>query len=265
MESYDDIEKLIAIFETKVIPESFTLMDVGFIIEPLHQLQEHADDEFAYKGIIAYSANDTIRALAANLPPWLVFSWTKKQGELNEEKNTIGSVVPITFLVTDYSRSNPVNAKVDTGANISSLHVDNYHIDQGTGRITFTSSVLSTNRLTMSLDDKHLVKTADGAEPRPVVKLDIEINRQKIKDVQFNLNDRSQMEHPVLIGTNALEQGSFLIDPVQESLQWTLLNKPEAIQSKLNVEEVYEVFAKSNVTLGDLIRHLRTKIIEENL
>lgn len=260
MNNYDDITQLINVFETKTIPAKFTLKGVSFTILPSQNLTE-GWLENADKGILAYGADNVPYAETINLPAWLVFSWNKKIKEIHEGKNTIGSIVPITFLLTEFSSKNPVDAKVDTGASISSLHVDGYHVDDRANRIIFTSSILSPNKLTMPLDARHLVKSADGSEPRPVIILDVEVNGQEIKDVQFNLNDRGQMEQPVLIGNNILEKGNFLINPTLESagLKWELINN---IQPKVNVEEVYNMLRSSNVSMSDLIKYMRTHVVE---
>lgn len=261
MNNYDDIAQLISAFETKTIPEKFTLKGVSFTILPSHNLTE-GWLENADKGILAYEADNVPYAETVNLPAWLIFSWNKKIKEIHEGKNTIGSVVPITFLLTEFSSKNPVDAKVDTGASISSLHVDNYHVDEHTNRISFYSPFLSPNKLIMPLDASHLVKSADGgSEPRPVIKLDVEVEGQQLKGVQFNLNDRGQMEQPVLIGSNILEKGNFLINPTLESveLKWELINN---IQPKVNVEEVYNMLRSSNVSMSDLIKYMKTHVVE---
>ncbi|MBN2042569.1 MAG: ATP-dependent zinc protease [Candidatus Aenigmarchaeota archaeon] len=45
---------------------------------------------------------------------------------------------------------------------------------------------------------------------RPVVEIEIEIGGQKMK-IQANLNDRSHMRYPMIIGRNVL-RGNFVVD-----------------------------------------------------
>jgi len=55
-----------------------------------------------------------------------------------------------------------------------------------------------------------------------------EINGKRIQDVLFNLNDRNNMDHQLLVGQNILEKGKFLIDPTiqedEEVIQFALDN-----------------------------------------
>ncbi len=101
--------------------------------------------------------------------------------------------------------------KIDTGADVCCLHATN--INMKGDQVSFTSSVLSDNTITMPLASQQSVKTADGGESsRPVVKFDITINGNTLDGVMFNLNDRSDMEDKILIGMNALEKGNFVVD-----------------------------------------------------
>lgn len=263
MDKYENIEHLLTAFKTSMFPDKFIVKEAAFSILFPHTLDE--GKRAGAKGLVAYGADDPTKAEAVNLPEWLIFSWDKNIKQLSEEdkNNTVGSIVQTTFSLTDFSKNNPIDGKVDTGAGISSLHVDDYHIDRTNNRVTFTSSILSPNRITMPLDDSHIVRSADGgADPRPVVRLDVTVNGHEMKDMQFNLNDRSKMKHPVLIGNNILTQGKFLIDPTQESVEWKFINKPVEVPVKINIKEAYDVFENSNVTLGDLIKYMRTHVVE---
>lgn len=133
--------------------------------------------------------------------------------------NIIGSVVEVK--VTSLPGSGPIKGKVDTGATICSLHADNYKINREANTITFVSPELSRNELTVPLVDQQSVKSADGgSEYRPVIELNIKVNGKIVNNVKFNLNDRSHMEFPMLVGKNALGDGKFLIDPrMDEDIQ----------------------------------------------
>lgn len=129
---------------------------------------------------------------------------------LNEEQMVIGDSVELSFPL--FPSAKHVRGKVDTGADISSLHVTQWKI---TGeKITFVSPLLSNNNITMLLKDKQAVKSADGGiEYRPVIELDVVVNGKHISKAVFNLNDRSHMEFPILVGQNILEKGKFLVNP----------------------------------------------------
>ncbi len=178
------------------------------------------------------------------------------------EPNTIGAVVKVKIM--NLPSSSELKGKVDTGATISSLHAERYKINGD--QIQFVCPELSPNVITMPIDDKQSVKSADGGvEYRPVVRLNIKVNDTPMQDIQFNLNDRGQMQYPMLVGQNILEKGKYLIDPsIQESeeeIDWDLLHENlgeilvEADHS-LTDEEISELFknlSRSNLTFAELM------------
>lgn len=106
----------------------------------------------------------------------------------------------------------PIKAKVDTGADISSIHADDWTTNNG--QVTFTSGDISPNKITLPVIEKQAIKSSNGdVEYRPVVELDVKVNGVPMSGVMFNLNDRGTMEYSILIGKNILERGGFLIDP----------------------------------------------------
>lgn len=124
--------------------------------------------------------------------------------------NEIGSTVEIRF--TNIPGSVPLKGKVDTGADVSSLHATEHNIHDG--RVTFTCPELSTNKITVPLITQQTVKSSDGGqEYRPVIALNVKVNGKLLTGVEFNLNDRGNMKFPVLIGKNILIKGGFKIDP----------------------------------------------------
>ena len=56
-----------------------------------------------------------------------------------------------------------------------------------------------------------------GGNTRPVITLDIEIDGTPLTGVEFNLNDRSGMDSQILMGTNIIEAGNFVVDIHQDS------------------------------------------------
>lgn len=125
-------------------------------------------------------------------------------------ENEIGSTVEVRF--TNIPGSVPMKGKVDTGADISSLHATEHSIENG--QVTFLCPELSPNRITIPLITQQTVKSSDGGhEYRPVIKVNVKVNGKLMNDVEFNLNDRGNMKFPVLIGKNILVKGGFKIDP----------------------------------------------------
>lgn len=135
---------------------------------------------------------------------------TKTQQPAPQPANEIGSTVEVKF--TNISNNTVLTGKVDTGADISSLHATEYRI--GDNRVTFTCPELSNNNITVPLITQQAVKSSDGGqEYRPVIALNVKINDKLMTNVEFNLNDRGNMKFPVLIGKNILVKGGFKIDP----------------------------------------------------
>lgn len=171
-----------------------------------------------------------------------------------------------------------IKSKVDTGANMSSLHVDKWKVRQGKEQVEFTSRLLSDNTLLIDLIDQVVVKTSEGTEMRPVISLDVTINGHEVKDAQFNLNDRSHMEHPILIGQNILEKGDFLVDPTvirdeiaKEDIDWDALQdeyKDIEVESNVlisenriikteEIEQLYKTLLETDISFQDIMRHMK--------
>jgi len=191
------------------------------------------------------------------------------------EPNTIGSIVRVK--VMNLPSSSELKGKVDTGATISSLHAERYKINGD--KIQFVCPELSPNVISMPLSDRQSVKSADGGvEYRPVVLLNIKVNDQLMQDVQFNLNDRGQMQYPMLVGQNILEKGKYLIDPSiqegaeneNEEIDWDTLyeNLGEiSVDAKepMTDEEVkglLEYLERADITFADLMAHAKTNLTE---
>lgn len=130
--------------------------------------------------------------------------------------NTLSDKESVTFTSLDKT----AEGKIDTGASVSSLNATN--IKLGRGQVSFVCPQLSPNSLTVPLIDTQDVSSADGGtSSRPVVEFDIEIAGVSLYKQQFNLNDRSDMDSPILIGQNIIEAGKFIIN----------INQPSAVDS----------------------------------
>lgn len=185
----------------------------------------------------------------------------------NEQAN-VGLTTELTFV----QLGKVVPAKVDTGATTSSLHAEQWAINGD--RVVFKSAVFGDGTLTLPLEGTHDVHTSDGGvERRPIVALDIKVGEQLLKAVHFNLNNRSNMDFPVLLGQNALRQGEFTVDPSLENVQWDHFDKlfendtfPEVpLVSSADYDQVKDAIAQlenSNVSLKDIARFIRTHALE---
>ncbi|MCI5066742.1 RimK/LysX family protein [bacterium] len=128
------------------------------------------------------------------------------------EKSEIGWIEQVSF--PDFTAL--LDAKLDTGADTSSLHADNIRMvigNDGDERVEFRVEDHSGNyqMLQLPLSRKAKIKTKKGSlQIRPVVTLAVCVG-DRFQEVEFTLVDRSHFEYPVLIGRNFLA-GKFLVD-----------------------------------------------------
>lgn len=245
-------------------PDEIMVSDVAFKFGTTSNHSMNDIMKHNYKSMVIYSYNDARekeQATESGLKKWIVFLWgfTKKSRivpyavrnmtkaratagtitEMNADDNDIGSVVEVK--ITNLPGSKPLQGKIDTGADISSLHTDAFKINRANGTVTFKCPELSQNELTMQLVNQQAVKTADsGVEYRPVIELNVKINGKMLNGVNFNLNDRGKMTYPVLVGKNALIQGKFKINPsMDESVDWEALQEAfkDIEEPSLTIEE----------------------------
>lgn len=161
--------------------------------------------------------------------------------------NLIGNEADITFV--DIGKT--IKGKVDTGATTSSIHATNIKINQH--QVSFVCDVISPNVITMDIAGSQEVHTADaGGEQRPTVKFNIKINDVQLPNVLFNLNDRSNMDDPVLIGQNILQAGNFIVDVnKQTESSLPLLDDDKLIES-------FAYIATFNLTPETIITYINT-------
>lgn len=125
-----------------------------------------------------------------------------------ETDEVIQEVEPVTV----HRLLDDIEARVDTGAALCSLHVDSATFDDD--RVRFKRGEVT---YTTSLERTILIKNVHGGESsrRPVIKLDITIAGKRVNGVEFTLTNRSQMKYEVLIGRNALERMGIAVQVTQ--------------------------------------------------
>ena len=111
-------------------------------------------------------------------------------------------------------------ARVDTGAATTSVHVDKVVIEDESPKksenVGKTVRFLIGNHngqqewVVRKIADVGVVKTSERQEERYKVKMTLKCNDVK-KQVSVTLNDRSNMQYPLLLGRNFL-QNDFLVD-----------------------------------------------------
>lgn len=201
--------------------------------------------------------------------------------EASDEDKKIGTTVGVQFVDLPSSNVIEVKGKVDTGAGMSSLHADDWKVDSSQQKVKFKAPSLSDNWITMIYDEMQAIRTAgDGVEYRPVVKFTIKINGQTIEDAKFNLNDRSEMDSPILIGENILKDGDFVIDPSKEGVttnenawevidqQAQLVKQPAQIDetytyNKEQAEKIYNTLVESDISMSDLIKYIQSQLLDK--
>ena len=179
--------------------------------------------------------------------------------------NMIGGTVKLQFPSLS---DRIIAAKVDTGATNSSLHATNINPNSDNTSVSFVCPCLSDNSITMELDGTQEVVSADaGGQTRPMVKMHITVNGVDLPNISFNLNDRSEMDSPILIGQNILKAGDFVIDvnmgedepSVTEGEEKTKkTDKKEDSEKQNEIMEAIKVLKRHNVSIFDLVEFLRT-------
>ncbi|TWU27492.1 ATP-dependent zinc protease family protein [Bythopirellula polymerisocia] len=132
------------------------------------------------------------------------------------EKRIIG---PTTIIAESKSELD-FKARVDTGATTSSLHVEEWAIEDESPqmadnvgkkiRIRVKNHRDESQWIESRIEEIGTVKTSAVAEERYKVELTLCWNDVK-KQVLVTLNDRSRMKYPMLLGRNFL-QGDFVVD-----------------------------------------------------
>jgi hypothetical protein len=163
------------------------------------------------------------------------------------DKPIIGNTVDVTFDLFNKS----VSSKVDTGATTCSLHATDI---QATGdKVSFKCPALSEQTITMDVSSSQQITSADGgSNVRPAVTMNITISNIAMQ-VLFNLNDRSNMDFPVLIGQNALQDGNFVIDVSvggEEHADGATSNE-QPLDNKL--QEALVILRDNNINIHDVV------------
>ncbi len=239
--NFQNLEHLKALFISGrfPFPDEITIANIKYKSNRTSEYDLKDMIEKQYKGMWVYVTNLRKQSTAAGLNQYVVFLWAfrpdlkmvpydvrsiskaRMTGPIVERQDNgdsinirkeqiVGDVVDI--LITSIPGSNPIKGKIDTGADVSSLHATEWNINDG--RVTFIAPDLSENKITMPVLEKQAVKLSNGnMEYRPVIELNVKINEQQLTNCMFNLNDRGAMTYPVLIGQNVLEAGGFMVDP----------------------------------------------------
>lgn len=123
----------------------------------------------------------------------------------------IGAVEPI-YILPDKS---PFQARIDTGAELSSVDVDEFHVFErdGVKWVSFTITHDVTGKKQTFEKKRHRrisIRRAGKNESRPSIMLDVKFGGKIIK-AEFTLAQREKFDYQVLVGRNILT-GRAVVD-----------------------------------------------------
>lgn len=100
-----------------------------------------------------------------------------------------------------------IEAKLDTGAEQTSLHAENIKVENG-----FVTFQLNERIYRAEVESESTISSADGGESsRPVIRSMVTIGDKDV-DSLINLNDRGDMPHKMLIGKDVIESAGIVIE-----------------------------------------------------
>jgi hypothetical protein len=159
-----------------------------------------------------------------------------------ESKKVIGRVEKISFPELGIKN---VHAKIDTGADVSSVWATGVHEDNGVLKFKLfgrKSPHFSGKELEFQRPHYLLTRIANSfghRELRYVVKLQIKLGGKLITGT-FTLSDRSKKTYPILIGRKLLNR-KFLVDVAKGTpLEDIEKNKKVRMQKELEVFRMWE-------------------------
>ncbi len=247
---YKSLDKLKSDFKKGkfIFPDEIDVMGIPYHLRGSHESSIIDMMNSPNKSIVVYSTTHVEEAHVVGLDGLLVFVWgfVKKTSKIVpvdlrisnrgrymnnlieagfdkgnsvtiSKERIVGDVVDV--VVTSIPGTQPMKGKIDTGADVSSMHADSWNISNG--QVTFKTPELSEHELTVPVLEKQAIKLSNGdMSYRPVIEMNIRINNVQLTNCMFNLNDRGAMSYPMLIGQNVLEAGKFMVDPT--------INDPDA-------------------------------------
>lgn len=167
--------------------------------------------------------------------------------------STIGHEANI--ILHGFNSNNIIKAKIDTGADMSSLHANDVKIKGNTVEFDFGSS-----HVNMPLSGYQSVKTADGGiENRPIVKFAVTIPKDgtdkdvSLSNVSFTLNDRTQMDDKVLLGLNFIEAGKLTIVSDAKAPKKITEEESSDVSKEEIIKTVLSLIKENKISITDLI------------
>ena len=131
------------------------------------------------------------------------------KGAYAGEKTIVGEVEDVILLPWGIK----LPARIDTGASTSSLDARDLKVEGGFAEFKL-SKKYGGLQLRLPIVDWLTIRSSEASEQRPIVEVEFCIGSKRVR-TRVNLNDRSTVRYPVLIGRNALKE-NFVVDCMQE-------------------------------------------------
>jgi len=122
-----------------------------------------------------------------------------------QEKVTIGLVEDVVLMPWKIR----LPARIDTGAAVSSLDARSLKVIDNEVEFVLPSKY-GGQKIRLPIAGWHTVRSAEAKERRPIIEIELCVGPKLIR-TKVNLNDRSQMKYPFLLGRNILTE-NFVVD-----------------------------------------------------
>ena len=122
-----------------------------------------------------------------------------------QERVTIGLVEDVILMPWKIK----LPARIDTGAAVSSLDARGMRVIGNEVEFSLPPKY-GGHKVRLPLAGWHTVRSAEAKERRPIVEIELCLGPKFIR-ARVNLNDRSQVKYPFLIGRNILME-NFVVD-----------------------------------------------------
>jgi hypothetical protein len=169
------------------------------------------------KSVMIELWNQLFRFTVKNILPWggwllfilLVACSIGSKGVQAGEKIVVGEVEDVILLPWGVK----LPARIDTGASLSSLDAQDLKVEGGFAEFRL-SKKYGGMQLRLPIVDWLTIRSSEASEQRPIVEVELCVGSKRVR-TRVNLNDRSTVRYPLLIGRNTLKE-NFIVDCMQE-------------------------------------------------
>lgn len=164
------------------------------------------------RGHFTYLKRQRISKIIFLILPFIItlLSFTVLQAE-DKTKTLMGGVEEVVLFPWGVK----LPARIDTGASMTSLDVRNLTVKNRIAHFKLPEKYGNT-LISLPVIRHCDIRSPEARERRPVVEIELCIGGKRLR-VHVNLNDRSRVEYPIILGRNVLSQG-FIVDSSQEKI-----------------------------------------------